>query len=579
MPGRLQPMRRLAGALFACGLAVPAALAQEGTATPCEDLSALSLPNTSIRLAERVTGGSFAPPGGGGAQTGLPAFCRVAGTISPVPESAIGFEVWLPLEGWNGRYQQVGNGGYAGAIQYGNLSSALRGGFATANTDMGHDASGPTGSWALGQPQRIIDFGYRAVHQTALRAKEVVGAFYGRRPEYSYWKGCSEGGREGLMEAQRFPEDFDGILVGAPAQFFTHLQAGGVWNQQALQADPAATIPASKAPAIQAAALAQCDLAGDQVQDGIVGDARACAFDPSVLLCQGAETDQCLTAPQVRALTRVYQGAHNPRTGARLFTGYQPGAEADPSANWNAWFWSGPQANQFVYGDALFQYFVYDDPNWDWRSFDFDRDMFYADTKPIDGQPLGRVLNAVSPDLRRFAARGGKIIQYHGLVDPAIAPYSINYYESVLRFEGRGGIDAEGPDLRREALRRVQGFYRYYDVPGMGHCTGGPGANAFGQQGSPAVPADPEHDAVLALQRWVEEGTPPGAIVATKYANNTPSAGVQFTRPLCPYPQTATYTGEGDQNDAASFACVDQDLSIRGNPGLTLERPPVSPDQ
>jgi feruloyl esterase len=301
------------------------------------------------------------------------------------------------------------------------------------------------------------------------------------------------------------------------------------------------------------------------------------------LLCSGEETDACLTARQVTALTRVYQGPHNPRTGARLFTGYQPGVEADPSANWNFWFWSGPEAGQFVSGDALFKYFVYDDPNWNWRGFDFDRDMAYADSRPIDGQPLGRVLNAVSPDLRRFAARGGRIIQYHGLVDPAIAPYSINYYASVLRFEGRGGgrDDAQTPGAasRGDALRRVQGFYRYYSVPGMGHCTGGPGANAFGQQGSPPVPADPEHNALLALQRWVEEGVAPEAITATKYANNAPSAGVQFTRPLCPYPQTATYKGEGDPADAASFACVDQDLSPENNPGLAVERLRVPPDR
>lgn len=482
MPARSLPAR-LAGALLAYGVAAPA-FAEGGAAVPCEDLSALSLPNTSIRLAERVASGSFSPPGGGAAQTGL-------------------------------------------------------------------------------------------------RGREVLAAFYGRRPEYSYWNGCSEGGREGLMEAQRLPEDFDGVLVGAPAQFFTHLQAGGVWNQQALQGDPAATIPASKAPAIQAAALAQCDLAGDRLQDGVVGDARACALDPSVLLCAGEETDPCLTARQVTALTRVYQGAHNPRTGTRLFTGHQPGAEADPSANWNFWFWSGPEAGQFVLGDALFKYFVHDDPDWDWRSFDFDRDMAYADSKPIDGKPLGWVMNAVNPGLRRFAAHRGRIIQYHGLNDPAIAPYSITYYEFVPRFEGRGeGRDARGAGgHRRGALRRVQEFYRYYNVPGMGHCTGGPGANAFGQQGSPAVPADPEHDALLALRRWVEEGVAPEAIVATKYNNNAPSDGVQFTRPLCPYPQTATYKREGDPADAASFACVGQDLSPENNLGLAVERLRVSPDR
>jgi hypothetical protein len=197
--------------------------------------------------------------------------------------------------------------------------------------------------------------------------------------------------------------------------------------------------------------------------------------------------------------------------------------------------------------------------------------MFYADTKPIDGQPLGRVMNAVRPDLRRFAARGGKLIQYHGLNDPAIAPYSINYYESVLGFEERGGA--------ADPVRQVQEFFRFYAVPGMGHCTGGPGANAFGQQGSPTVPADAEHNALLALQRWVEEGMAPDFIIATKYQGDAAANGVAFTRPLCPYPQIATYTGEGDPKDAASFRCIDQKLSIANNPGLTLEPQPVSPKQ
>ena len=578
-PSRLRPSRASRCVLLAGVAAAPlfAAAARAQTPDPalCEGLAGLTLPGTAITTAQAVTGGGFTPPGATAPLTGLPDFCRVAGTISPVPESRIGFEAWLPLTTWNGRYMQVGNGGFAGRIRYDNLSQALRGNFATASTDNGGDASvGTVGEWALGQPQRIIDFAERGVRQTALRSKEVLQAFYDRPADYAYWNGCSEGGREGLVEAQRFPEDFDGILVGAPAQWWTHLFASFVWNRQALQADPAATIPASKAPAIQAAALAQCDAAGDRVQDGVVGDPRACAFDPSVLLCTGAETDQCLTAPQVRGLTRIYQGAHNPRTGARIFTGLQPGAEADASANWNLWIWSQPESQQFAYGNGFFRNLVFDDPNWDWRTFDFDRDMAYTDAKPIDGRPLGRLLNAMNPDLSRLAARGGKMIQYHGVNDPAIAPSSIHYYESVLRFFGRSQQDQSN---RGDALRRVQEFYRLYTVPGMGHCNGGPGPNAFGQLGAPAVPAEPGRNALLALQRWVEEGVAPEAIVATRYGNNDPAQGVQATRPLCPYPQTATYTGEGDPNDAASFACIDQRLSLDRNPGLTLERQPISP--
>jgi len=310
-PGRV-PMRRRWQRAFvstaALALLTPAAFAQDGR---CERLARLSLPTTQITSAETVAAGAFVPPGlpagapaiPAAAVRNLPAFCRVAATLTPTSDSDVKIEVWLPASGWNGKFQGVGNGGWSGAIVYFALAAALRDGYATASTDTGH--SGGSGSFALGHPEKLIDFGYRAVHEMTLKAKSIVKAYYGEAPRLSYWNGCSSGGKQGLKEAQRFPEDYDGIIAGAPANNWTHLEAQQIWIAQAVHRDEASFIPASKYPLIHRAVIHACD-ALDGVIDGLLENPAACRFDPSVLQCKAGDEPTCLTAAQVDSARKIY---------------------------------------------------------------------------------------------------------------------------------------------------------------------------------------------------------------------------------------------------------------------------------
>jgi hypothetical protein len=445
--------------------------------------------------------------------------------------------------GWNGKYEQVGNGGWAGAIPVSALIEPLRRGYAAAGTDDGHVGGGGA-SWAIGHPEKLIDFGYRAVHETNLQAQALIRAFYGKDASLSYFVGCSDGGREALMEAQRYPEDFKGIIAGAPASFWSHLFTGFVWNEQALLKDPASSIPAAKLPVIQKAVLAVCDKLGG-VKDGLIEDPRACHFDPQVLLCKGADGQDCLTAPQIQALSKIYAGPKNPRTGTQIFPGYPPGTESVPGT-WAAWIIPSPQgtAIQASFGNSYYGQAVFEKPEWDFRALNFDSDVAFGDEK------AGPILNALNPDLRSFRANGGKLIQYHGWGDPAISPLSsIEYYESVRSFLGKY------QDPRSDSSKPVQDFYRLFMVPGMGHCGGGLGPNSFGNAGRGPAPGttDPERDIVSALDRWVEKGVSPDHIIGSGTVAGDSSK--KMTRPLCPYPQVAQYKGTGDSNDASSFAC------------------------
>ncbi len=513
----------LLAATVLLALAAPGVLLAD---TACDALTAMALPHTTI-TAQSVGAGTFTPPYGSPADR-LPAFCRVAGVIRPSSDSYIRFEVWLPVAGWNGRFLAAGNGGFAGAIDYGALARNLRRGYATAATDTGHEGEVVDAAWAFKHPEKIVDFGYRALHQTAVNAKSLMQAFYSRAAQHSYFESCSNGGREALMEAQRFPEDFDGILAGAPANNWTHGMAGGIDAVQTLYGrEPAAYISGVKIPAISAAVLAACD-AQDGVKDGIVNDPTRCHFDPAVLLCKDVETRNCLTAPQVASLKNLY-------AGNRFSPGVMPGGEAG-AGGWGSWILgSGPGGSSGVlFLENYFRYMVFDDPTWNALTADAGAAARAADQK------TGQALNAIDPDLRRFSARGGKLILYHGWNDPGISPLNtINYYNSVV-----GALGAP----------ETEGFVRLYMAPGMQHCGGGPGPNAFGQSGLTTAKG-PEYGIYTALEQWVENGAAPGEIIATKYVADTTARGVQMTRKLCPYPQVATYKGTGDTNDYANFTC------------------------
>jgi hypothetical protein len=501
-------------------------------AADCSTLASLKMKDATITSATTVAAGAFTSPEGRGNAVfkNVPAFCRVQAVSKPSADSDIEFEVWLPVSGWNGKYFGIGNGGFAGSIQYNLMAAAVINGYASSSTDTGHKAPATEAGWALGHYEKIVDFAWRSIHETAEKSKAVIYSYYGQPAKHAYFSGCSNGGRQALVEAQRFPADYDGIIAGAAANDWTHNFAGFIWDQQALQGD--AQIPASKMPAIENAALAACD-AVDGLKDGLIDDPRKCHFDPSVLLCKGGDSDTCLTAPQVGALKKIYEGPHNSK-GQLIFPGYVPGGEAG-RGGWSRWV-TGADSQQLVFGREYFANMVFNNAGWDLRTFNFDRDMKIADDKSA------RLFNATQADLKSFKDRKGKLFLYHGWSDTAIAPTNaIIYYESIAT--------AMGP-------KETSSFVQLYMVPGMQHCAGGPGPDSFGTNPSP-TPADAQHSLSVALDRWVDQGVAPSQIIATKYkTGSNPESGVVRTRPLCPYPQVARYTGSGSIDDAANFKCV-----------------------
>jgi feruloyl esterase len=480
-------------------------------AATCDSLKSLSLENSTVTLAETVGAGQFSSPatGRGAAQQNaafkqLPAFCRVAATLKPSSDSDIKIEVWLPVSNWNGKYQAVGNGGWAGVISYSAMAEALGRGYATSSTDTGH--VGGSGSFALGHQEKLIDFGYRSEHEMTVKSKAIIKAFYGNAPQFSYWNGCSTGGRQGLKEAQMFPDDYDGIIAGAPA----NRTAMSLWVASAVLKDKASYIPAAKYPAIHQAALNACD-ALDGVKDGLIEDPRQCKFDPKVLLCKGEDNASCLTAPQLEAVRKIYSPGKNPKTGQELF----PSLVAGTELGWGVQA-AGPDPSANIFDH--FKYVVYKDPNWDWRTFDFDKGIERANL------PENNVMNATDPNLKQFLAHNGKLLMYHGWADTNVATLNtIKYYQSVV--DTMGGVSKTSNNIR------------LFLEPGMGHCGGGEGPNVF--------------DKVGTLEQWVEKGKAPDQIVASHSTHGQ----VDRTRPLCPYPQVAQYKGSGSIDDAANFLC------------------------
>jgi feruloyl esterase len=473
------------------------------TAAPtCSSLAGLIIPNTSVTSAVDVAAGPFMPPGAA-RSINLPAFCRVMAVSRPASDSEIHLELWMPVPAnWNHKFEGTGNGGFSGSLGYSTMAAALNRGYATAGCDTGHVPDDL--KFGVGHPDKIDDWAFRAVHVMTETAKLIVRDYYGRLPQYSYFTGCSTGGQQALTEAQRFPADYDGIVAGDPGHNRIHLMAGAMWTLEA-----ARPLTAAKLPLITRAAIAACD-AVDGVTDGIIDDPRRCTFDPGALLCKGGDHDDCLTAAQVESVRKIYGGARNPRTGERIFAGWTVGTET----SWTDYFVGPdePRRNEF------WKLWVFNDPEWDWRTFDFDRDLAFADGKMA-------VVNSVDADLRPFKARNGKLVMYHGWADGNVpAADAIEYYERVTR--AMGGSD------------RTSDFFRLFLVPGMGHCSGGEGPNSF--------------DTISALEQWVEHGQTPEQMIASRISNGVTSR----TRPLCPYPQIAKWNGSGSTDDAANFACV-----------------------
>jgi feruloyl esterase len=543
---KMDRTRRLATCLsfmvsLTCALGQSTGSAPVSGKPSCESLAGLALPNAKISAAQSVAAGAFVgPPAPFSGEDlsafykKLPAFCRFAVDATPTADSEIKIEVWLPASGWNGKLQGIGNGGFAGEIDFPELGSALSHGYAAVATDTGHSGNFTQAEWAMGHPEKVIDFGHRGIHEMTRVAKAAVRAFYGKAPQHSYFAGCSDGGREALMEAQRYPEDYDGILAGAPANYWTRLLSTAVVDTQALTLDPASFIPPAKISVISAGVLAACDEI-DGVQDGILNDPRQCHFDPASIECKAGEgSDRCLTGPQAAALKKLYAGPHDAQMH-EVFPGFLPGAEGGQDG-WEVWI-TGPAPNKSLialFGLGYFSNMVYGRHDWNYKTFTLEAGLKAAEEKTASA------LNATDPDLKPFQLRGGKLILYHGWNDPAIpALNTINYFESVIAKMRQKSVDS---------------FVRLYMAPGVQHCGDGPGPDSFGQVGDWAQ-IDPQHSAYASLQQWVEKGVAPTEIIATKYASNDPGHRVQMTRPLCAYPLAAKYKGVGNTNDAANFVC------------------------
>ena len=434
----------------------------------------------------------------------LPSFCRATAVLRPTPDSEIHIEVWLPdRAAWNGKYQAVGNGGWGGSVNTTDMAAALRRGYATSSTDTGH--TGGSASFAPGHPQKLIDFGYRAIHEMTAAAKGLIASYYGNPPKLSYFQGCSSGGRQALMEAQRFPQDYDGIVAGATTNNWTAMMFGRIWVAQATLTRPEDYIQPELYPVIHRAVLDACPS-----HAGVLDDPLSCHFDPAALTCKAGQTAGCLTPAQVRAAQRIYTPATNPRTGAVIFPPMERGSELV----WNT-LAGGPQPIKLA--DDYFRYVVFNDPKWNFRTLNFDSDVQRANA--VDGGTL----SAMNADLRPFVAHGGKLLQYHGWTDQQVMPEnSIRYFEAVRAAVGGAAENA----------------HRLYLVPGMNHCGGGDGPSHF--------------DMLTTLETWREQGKPPGTIPAAHVTDGK----VDRTRNLCPYPEVSRYAGKGSESDAASYTCA-----------------------
>jgi feruloyl esterase len=485
----------------------------------CEGLASIKIPNVTITSAKSITPPWEVPSTSGmfgtkaGQKVSVP-FCRIEGYSAPTSDSHIGFEVWLPLAAnWNGRFLAVGNPGFIGSIARGALAGVVQKGYATASTDTGHVDEGY--DWAIGHPEKLVDWGHRAVHETAIVTKRLIQSYYGKPVQYSYWNSCHNGGNQGLNEAQRYPEDFNGIVAGDPAYYISHLQAGSLyigWVSLKDGVKAPGYIPASKYPVINRAALDACD-AKDGLVDGIITDPPGCNFDPKSIQCPGnTDSASCLTAAQVETAREIYAGAKF-SDGTQAYGGYEPGSEL----GWGMMA-AGPEPLSINAG--YFKGIVFGNPNWDYRTFDVDRDTRLAAAR------TGAAVDGINPDLKPFKKNGGKLILYQSWSETIVPPRSItDYYKNVEKTMG--------------GQSQTQDFARLFMAPGAGICPGFSNAEDF--------------NTLEAIQRWVEKGIAPETIIA---AYRDDQRKVFRTRPVCAYPKVARYKGSGDPNDAASFACT-----------------------
>ena len=518
-------------AVFFLAIASPA-FAQDEDTNRCAALAERAIAGGRIEAAVLVRPDDRQPIEAFGVPP-LPAgasYCRVSTTLTPTTASSIRSEVWLPLPtDWNGKLLAVGNGGYGGSLGGPRLAMrpAVRQGYVVAGTDMGHVEDGSDGKnaeWALNQPDLIVDFAYRANHLTAVLAKELALAFYGRAHSHAYFQGCSDGGREALMAVQRYPEDFDGVIAGAPANAWPRLMTSFAWTWKVAHERSESRLTPANLAYIQSAVMAKCDEL-DGIKDGVIDDPRQCRFDPAVVECDKDPSTGCLTAPQLLALRALYQGPRHPGSGQSIMPGFTPGGEG-LSSGWDLWI-TGTDAQQPAFARSFYANFVFNDPAW--TMADFDLEAAFASGEAA----MGDIIASDEVNLSAFASRGGKLILHHGWVDAAIpAEATITYYEAVRAEMGEAVTDD---------------FLRLFMAPGVGHCFGGPGPSNL--------------PLLEALDVWVETDSAPNSIIASKYANDyapllgLPTGDPVRQRPVCAWPQVATWTREGSSDDPAVFTC------------------------
>ncbi len=502
-------------------VALLSALPAPARAADCGALAAVALPKAKILSATEMPADAKPSPSPyGDSQGGTQSFCRIKGEAEP----RVGFEVWLP-ENWNGRILALGSGGFGGSIPEAQMRPFLSKGYAVTANDTGH--TDPTMAW-MHDPVALYAWGHSATHAAIVPVKEVVRAYYGKPADYAYFQGCSTGGAQAMEEAEFYPQDFDGIAASCPGMHYSHLMLSFLWGLKA--STEHAVLGPDKLQLLHTAVLKQCD-ALDGVKDGLLENPLACHFDPAVLKCRKGQTSGCLMDAEVATAAAIYQGPRNPRTGKPIYPGFVPGSEStlEPAAGmpygWT--FIQGPLATQ--YAVPLLQNMVFGD-KWDWKTFDFDKDVDRLDAAMHDK------IDATNPDLSAFQARDGKLLMVQGWGDPLNAQtLPIEYRDAVVaHLAQRYG--------KAKATAMVDGFFRLFMAPGMSHCMGGPGPSKF--------------DALAALQDWVENGHPPQRLIAHKTSSVPAGSDAAMSRPLCPYPQTAHWTGRGATNDAANFSCI-----------------------
>lgn len=488
-------------------------------------IESLKIEGLILNSVQFIDSGTYVPDGSAVKFESLPAFCLVAATLRPTSESLIRIELWMPRNNWNMRLLGTGNGGGGGKIIYDRLAAGVKRNFATVNTDMGTSAGVDSAAY---HPERWKDFGFRATHLMTTAAKQIIELYYGRKQSYAYFVGCSTGGQQALMEAQRYPEDYDGIIAGAPANNRTHLHTDFLLHYVLANAPGGVVFSKEDLEFISKKIVSTfAGKDGGAATDSFLTDPRMAKFSlDSLFACNINTRKKCLSSAQIAVLKKIYAGPVNPRDGAQIHASPPAGSENAAGGLSLQQTKNGAQSLLYPFRWAL-------GPDFDYTTFDFDHHQAIVDSI------LGPLLNANDPDLSKFQNRGGKLMMYTGTAD-ALVPYpdAVNYYERVIK--------------KRGSFKKTMRFFRYFLVPGMSHCTGGPGLNDFGQNLSTSVKQDADHDILTALMKWVEKGDAPQKLIAAAFSCCNVPPALRFERPIYPYPYFPEYKG-GDMNNAANY--------------------------